>query len=151
MYFPDPTLTHTPSLYPKDFIHPRENHSSIPIGFKILALTPLIGRIFTKIMLYVIDYKIEKIHKNGKETVAERQLLEKQKAYKKIDLYHDSNGLTNLTIIITIALLISYAVSQILLLGTFFAVGGIIGVLVSKKIRQVKLVDRLISHVEQHF
>lgn len=122
------------------------------LALKVLAVTPLLGRVVTKVVLFYLNRQLSSIKQNKTSLTQEKRLLELHRQYKKIDLYHDSTVLTSLAVSIIAAVIVSIAISHILLIGTVCLLAGVAtGVIMSKKIQHLKNINQWINHLNLRF
>ncbi|MBN9378122.1 MAG: hypothetical protein BGO14_05620 [Chlamydiales bacterium 38-26] len=122
------------------------------LALKVLAVTPLLGRVVTKVVLFYLNRQLSSIKQNKTSLTQEKRLLELHRQYKRIDLYHDSTVLTSLAVSIIAAVIVSIAISHILLIGTVCLLAGVVtGVMMSKKIQHLKNINQWINHLNLRF
>ncbi|KIC74191.1 hypothetical protein DB42_BK00060 [Neochlamydia sp. EPS4] len=146
--FPSPTIhggmntTHHPALLDN------KPPFQAQLNFKILSLTPIIGKFVTKYILKTIDKELHEVNQDN--NLRRNSLYDLRIYYNKIEQYHDSSLLSNLVSLVAIIALVTLVASKIIFIAaTCLVAGTVFGVLMATTLRQVKWIDQSIKQINQ--
>ncbi|MBS4165895.1 MULTISPECIES: hypothetical protein [unclassified Neochlamydia] len=118
------------------------------LNFKILSLTPLIGKFVTKYILKTLDKELREVNVNN--NLRRNSLYNIRLYYSKIEQYHDSSLVSNLASLVAIIALVTLVASKIIFIAaTCLVAGAVFGVLMAAPLRQIKWIDQSIKQINQ--